>query len=388
MHERPLVAGHGAAQLGVEREPQAVAGHGLVHRGVPGGERHAGRLVEHLPVREVLEPRTADLHRRAQQTRRAAAGHGLERLLAARLVDHLAVQLHRAAALVARRLLQRGQDRPRPFELLRRRGEGGVDHLQLARVHRPLAVVSERAHTLGPFAQAVLVADGEIGAVDRLESGRAGRHEHRVLGVEPQLRAVGVGRPPERRGQVGIAEDQRLEPRRRGGDLPGASSPRAVSTSACTPTARRPRRASRAARPRGSRPPGPRPSERPASRSGLRRAPPAGSRRRRTTGSRSRSPAPPPASPASHRARASPATSSRASALAPAPPSPRGRSPARRPRGWPPWRASPRTIRAPTGRIAGLSLANINGAHAARQQFVHLGRGAAGTLLRACLRSR
>ena len=54
-----LAAGHRPAQRGVERQPQAVADHGLVGRGVPRGQGERRSVVEDLAALEVLEVRAA-----------------------------------------------------------------------------------------------------------------------------------------------------------------------------------------------------------------------------------------------------------------------------------------------------------------------------------------
>ena len=129
MRERRVVARHLAAQRRVEREPQPVAGERLVQRGMARGQRQARRVVEHLAALELLEPRAADEHRRHArrcscrrpvQSRGAGARDDLQGQLAARLVEHLTVELHRAAALGA---LERVEDRLRALDLVGRRRE-------------------------------------------------------------------------------------------------------------------------------------------------------------------------------------------------------------------------------------------------------------------------
>ena len=124
MRERRVVARHLAAQRRVEREPQPVAGERLVQRGMARGQRQARRVVEHLAALEILEPRPADEHGGVLDAAHAgapfspggaAARDDLQRLLAARLVDHLTVELHRAAALGA---LERVEDRLRARDLV------------------------------------------------------------------------------------------------------------------------------------------------------------------------------------------------------------------------------------------------------------------------------
>ena len=108
------------AELRVERQPQAVAGHRLVHRGVPGRERHAGRVVEHLTVLEVLEPRPAHLHRRAHASP-AARPRATVWSASLRLASSIISPSSSTAPRPRRpRPLQRGHDRARPLELLGR----------------------------------------------------------------------------------------------------------------------------------------------------------------------------------------------------------------------------------------------------------------------------
>ena len=77
----------------------------------------------------------------------------------------------------------------------------------------------ERAGVLGAQPQARVVADLQVRPVDRLESAGAGRHEQRLLRVEPALRRQDAGGAAQRRREVGVTEDQRLEPGRAGADL-------------------------------------------------------------------------------------------------------------------------------------------------------------------------
>ena len=67
MRERLPAAGDGAAQLGVQRQPQAIAGERLMNGGVPGGQGQRGGVLEHLAALEVLEvrPRYGDAAARA-----------------------------------------------------------------------------------------------------------------------------------------------------------------------------------------------------------------------------------------------------------------------------------------------------------------------------------
>ena len=60
MRELNVPAGDRSAQLGVERESQAVACERLVKRGVARRERERGGIVEHLSGFEILEVGAAD----------------------------------------------------------------------------------------------------------------------------------------------------------------------------------------------------------------------------------------------------------------------------------------------------------------------------------------
>ena len=148
----------------------------------------------------------------------ATARDDLQRELAARLVDHLAVELDRAAALGALRA-RRGSRCARSISSGAGR-ERVVDDRDLSRVHRPLAVEAERAGVLGAQPQARVVPDLEVRPVDRLEPARRGpppaaspaRSSQRSGGRTP-------GGTAQRRREVGVAEDQRLQPRRARADL-------------------------------------------------------------------------------------------------------------------------------------------------------------------------
>ena len=165
--------------------------------------------------------------RRAGQLGGASPRHDPQRLLAQGLVDHLAVQHHRPTASVGLRLLQRGDDAARTLNLLSCGREGGVERVQLTRMDRPLAVVSERASVCRPRLQASGVADPQMRAVDRLQPGGPGRHQHRLLREAPAVRRLQiVGWPAERRSQIGIAEDQSLQARTGLPDVAGPAQPR------------------------------------------------------------------------------------------------------------------------------------------------------------------
>ena len=101
-----------------------------------------------------------------------------------------------------------------------------VEDRDLVGVQRPLAVVAERAGALAVVAEAVGVADVEVGPVDDLQAvGPPGHQDLRedvvevVAGVVGDLHAAGEHGHLHRGGEVGRAEDDRLEPGRRGADL-------------------------------------------------------------------------------------------------------------------------------------------------------------------------
>ena len=92
---------------------------------------------------------------------------------------------------------------------------------------RPLAVVAERPRLGGRGAEAVLVLDREIGAVDRRKAGGAGVDEDGLTSEVPAVpRVVRGGGATERGGEVGEADDQGLEPLRGGCDLADGDEPR------------------------------------------------------------------------------------------------------------------------------------------------------------------
>ena len=166
--------------------------------GVPGGERQPGRVLEHLAVLEVLELRAADPHRRAHASPAARAR--------ARPCGGPACGSPRRSS--RRRAPRRPSRRcsassAATIALARSNSSAcGVNAALIAAellgVHRPLAVEAERPRLLGPRAEAVRVADRQIGPVDRLHAGSPGGHEHGLLRVQPQLRpSEPGGRPSE-----------------------------------------------------------------------------------------------------------------------------------------------------------------------------------------------
>ena len=94
--------------------------------------------------------------------------------LAVGLVDHLALEDGRAGPGTVR-LVVGGEHRLGALPLFARGREDLVDDRDLARVDGPLAVDAQRAGEPGPGAQAVVVLDVPVRAVDGLDAGRAGR---------------------------------------------------------------------------------------------------------------------------------------------------------------------------------------------------------------------
>ena len=251
MRQQPLVPGHRPAELRVERQPQAVAGHGLVHGGVSGRERHPGRVREHLAALEVLEPRAADPHGRAHASPAARPRATVWRA-SLRLASSIISPSSSTAPLPSARS---APSSAATIALARSNSSGlrrerRVDRGELVGVHRPLAVEAERARLLRPRAQAVRVADRQVGPVDRLQPGSAGGHEHGLLRVQPQLRprpsrAAGRARRRGRRSRGSAHRGEATPPRSRPPAAARPRSPPGLGRARARPLAR----ASRAARP-------------------------------------------------------------------------------------------------------------------------------------------
>ena len=88
-----------------------------------------------------------------------------------------------------------------------------VDGLDLRRVDRPLAVVAQLARGTASAETARASRKRERRPVDRQRPADPGRGQQGLLGHEPAgLIALGAP-PPERRGKIGVAQDQRDDPR-------------------------------------------------------------------------------------------------------------------------------------------------------------------------------
>src|SRR5690242_680019 len=160
----------------------------------------------------------------------SAREHGFGKPLR-RCIHHLARN--------ARRAVRGREDRSSPLDLLGARCEHAVHRLELRRVDRPFAVVAERERAVGARAQAGVVAEDCVGAVDRLQPERTGRHRdagHRVVGngqgdrINPVplsylFRADRQHRDAERRRKVAGTEHECLERCAEGCDALGLDEP-------------------------------------------------------------------------------------------------------------------------------------------------------------------
>ena len=183
--------------------------------------RKAGRVIGARGRRRRLEPGGPD------QAGSAAPGRRDQGQLARGLVDHLAVQPDRAAALDGRVVLVGVQDQLGAVVLRLARRERGVHDLDLPRMDHPFPVVAERRRRGSRAAQAIGVAHRGVRAVDRLQPVRPGGHQHPQVRIVERVAArvvrrldADLQRPhPEAGHEVGGPEDQRLQPGRGAGDL-------------------------------------------------------------------------------------------------------------------------------------------------------------------------
>ena len=140
----------------------------------------------------------------------------LDRHLARRLVDHLVAEHDGAALLDLGRVLVGLEERLGLVVLLLRRREHLVEHVDLTRVQRPLAVVTESSCAHRHLAEAVEVLDQAD--TDRRSTCKpvvARRDEDALEHVVPVVARIarhrepgGHGRKTERRAHVGGPEDQ------------------------------------------------------------------------------------------------------------------------------------------------------------------------------------
>ena len=168
----------------------------------------------------------------AAQPGALAAADELEGDLAAGLVDHLVAEHDRALAVLLGGLAVGLEDVEGPVELLLGGRVDLVEHGDLVRGERPLAVVAEHARAHGVVAQRVELAHLEERAVDDLQPVGPTGHEDAaedvvevVAGVLGDVDAAGEHRHLDAGGEVGRAEDDRLEPGRGGADLVHVDQP-------------------------------------------------------------------------------------------------------------------------------------------------------------------
>ena len=137
----------------------------------------------------------------------------------------------RPRGLVHELSLETGCSRRRleePFRTLHvggRRREDAVDRLDLARVDHPLAVVAVLQRASRGEDEPEVVAESRVRPVEHLQARRARRRDHareRVVGGACTDRQH---RHAERGGEIGRAEDERLEPVPGSGDPLGLDEP-------------------------------------------------------------------------------------------------------------------------------------------------------------------
>ena len=88
-----------------------------------------------------------------------------------------------------------------------------VNGVDLRRVDRPLAVVAQLARGNGLGGDGTYVSKRKRRPVDRQRPADPGRGQQGLLGHEP-ARLIALGAPPpERRGKIGVAQDERDDPR-------------------------------------------------------------------------------------------------------------------------------------------------------------------------------
>ena len=148
-------------------------------------------------------------------------GEGAPRALDDGQVDELAAKGDRPLAACLR-LVEGLHDPLGVVDLFGRGAEGGIDHVDLARVEERLAREAQTAAELAVGGQAVEVADVWPDPVDGLHVGRRGRRDQRRAGVEQLARlALAPGRQAQLQAEVLRPEHQRGHAPAGGGDRVG-----------------------------------------------------------------------------------------------------------------------------------------------------------------------
>ena len=215
MRQHRLRARHLAAQRLVQRQPKPIPHDRLMKRGVRGRERQP-RRVEHVAHPEILVVRRTieRLCRRFRPARERQQPLGVR---AHRLIHHRAVHPHRSVATPGTRRERIGH-RARPAQLALGRSKRAVQDLYLLRMDRPLTVKPQLPSSPRRARQPQRLPQPQKRPVDRLKPRCARRRQHRFLVIQPAVDISLGPAPPERRSQIRVAEDQRLELRRRPGD--------------------------------------------------------------------------------------------------------------------------------------------------------------------------
>ncbi len=222
MRERRSSPDHAASERRVEREAQPVADDRLVQRSMAFGQGQRGRVAL-APGRRSSSskkgPPTLTVVDVAVMRPRLRA-----RACAARppdgFVEHLPIEGDGAGAALALGLRERRDHVAGPLHLLVGRRKGIGQRRELRGVDRPLAVEAELTGPRDCSGEGGIDRHAEIGPVDRLQPVCAGRQQQHLLGGTPTIEiSRGRAGAAERDGEVGVAEDQRVEPRRRARDL-------------------------------------------------------------------------------------------------------------------------------------------------------------------------
>ncbi len=219
---------HGSALPGdrpgerpVERQPQPIAGDRLMQGGVALGERERGGGAEHRPDLQVLEPRRrgrrgeADAHRSAParaSTRRADSASASSSMRSPTLTAPAPSAAARSRAARTSRASATSSSVGVNASRSASSCEGWIAHLP----SKPSVRACDHAG-----AEVVVVARAEIRPVDRVDARGPSGHEHGLLRVAPVL----LPRPAERGGEVGVADDEPVEPCGGAGDLGRGGQP-------------------------------------------------------------------------------------------------------------------------------------------------------------------